>query len=346
MSSRSTHPRQWSGRLRRPPHPDLAAAAALLRAGELVAFPTDTVYGVGAVCWNDGGGRPALHRQAAQPGQGDPDPAGRPRGPCARRARPRRRCGTKLAEAFWPGPLTLVVPKVRRVPAEVTAGGDTVAVRIPDHDLARALIRLAGAPLATTSANLSGGPSPVTAAGSRGAARRPGRPDPRRRPLSRAAWRPPWSTSRDPPRASCAPGPSPKPTSWLCYNRVDWRTARAISPVMLIGIDASRAATVAPHGHRDVLAARDRRACCAWRRRAPLSAVHERSAAARAFRRRRAGESCCDIPFRRLWTHVRLSAEMAGRPPDVLFVPAHVLPLIHPAGQRRHRPRSGLPALS
>jgi L-threonylcarbamoyladenylate synthase len=57
----------------------------------------------------------------------------------------------------------LVVPKGERVPLEVTSGGETVAVRIPNHDLTRALIRLAGAPLATTSANISGGPSPVTA---------------------------------------------------------------------------------------------------------------------------------------------------------------------------------------
>jgi L-threonylcarbamoyladenylate synthase len=57
----------------------------------------------------------------------------------------------------------MVVPRAERVPLEVTAGGDTVAVRVPDHDLARALIRAAGAPLAATSANLSGQPSPVTA---------------------------------------------------------------------------------------------------------------------------------------------------------------------------------------
>ena len=69
----------------------------------------------------------------------------------------------RIAEHFWPGPLTLVVPRAERVPDEVTAGGDTVAVRVPDHDLARALIRAAGAPLATTSANLSGQTSPVTA---------------------------------------------------------------------------------------------------------------------------------------------------------------------------------------
>jgi L-threonylcarbamoyladenylate synthase len=69
----------------------------------------------------------------------------------------------RLAESFWPGPLTLVVPRSEAVPGEVTAGGATVAVRVPDHELARALIRAVGAPLATTSANLSGQLSPVTA---------------------------------------------------------------------------------------------------------------------------------------------------------------------------------------
>jgi len=69
----------------------------------------------------------------------------------------------RLAERFWPGPLTLVVPKAASVPLAVTAGGDTVAIRIPDLDLTRSLIRAVGAPLATTSANISGGLSPTTA---------------------------------------------------------------------------------------------------------------------------------------------------------------------------------------
>ena len=79
---------------------------------------------------------------------------------CGARREPGAR---RLAERFWPGPLTMVVPRSAQVPDEVTSGGDSVAVRVPDHPLARALIREAGAPLATTSANLSGGPSPVTA---------------------------------------------------------------------------------------------------------------------------------------------------------------------------------------
>jgi L-threonylcarbamoyladenylate synthase len=128
----------------------------------LVAFPTDTVYGVGAIAWNrEAVGKlyiaklrsldKAIPILLADPA--DLDEVARDVSPAVRR----------LAERFWPGPLTIVVPRSAQVPDEVTSGGDSVAVRVPDHPLARALIREAGAPLATTSANLSGGPSPVTA---------------------------------------------------------------------------------------------------------------------------------------------------------------------------------------
>lgn len=140
----------------------LAHAAALLVAGELVAFPTDTVYGVGAICWNEAAVARLYTAKLRSLDKAIPillaDPAD-----LALVADHLPLAGMKLAQAFWPGALTLVVPKASRVPAEVTAGGDTLAVRIPNHDIARTLIRLAGAPLATTSANLSGGPSPVTA---------------------------------------------------------------------------------------------------------------------------------------------------------------------------------------
>ena len=137
-------------------------AVGLLRAGELVAFPTDTVYGVGALAW-DAGAVAKLYAAKLRPADKAipillADPAD-----VELVARDLPPAGRRLAERFWPGPLTLVVPKAERVPAEVSAGGDTVAVRVPDHTLARDLIRAAGAPLATTSANLSGGPNPVTA---------------------------------------------------------------------------------------------------------------------------------------------------------------------------------------
>lgn len=137
-------------------------AVRLLREGELVAFPTDTVYGVGAIVWHRAAvarlytaklraldkAIPILLADAA-----DLDLVARDVSPAVHR----------VAERFWPGPLTIVMPKAPAVPDDVTAGGDSVAVRVPDHPLTRALIRESGAPLATTSANLSGGPSPVTA---------------------------------------------------------------------------------------------------------------------------------------------------------------------------------------
>lgn len=144
-------------------HPlSLGRAATLLRAGVLVAFPTDTVYGVGVVVWNREAvaklyiaklralekAIPVLLADAADIGL------------VARQVSP---VALRIAQAFWPGALTLVAPRAESVPLEVTSGGDTVAVRVPADDLARRLIRGAGAPLATTSANLSGGANPVTA---------------------------------------------------------------------------------------------------------------------------------------------------------------------------------------
>ncbi len=69
----------------------------------------------------------------------------------------------KLAEQFWPGPLTMIFPKSEKVPMEVTAGMETVAIRFPSHPVAQAIIRESGLPLAAPSANLSGKPSPTTA---------------------------------------------------------------------------------------------------------------------------------------------------------------------------------------
>jgi L-threonylcarbamoyladenylate synthase len=140
----------------------LRRAADLLAAGELVAFPTDTVYGVGAICWNETAVARLYTAKLRSLDKAIPillaDTAD-----LALVARDLPPLALRLGDEFWPGALTLVVPKGERVPFEVTSGGDTVAVRIPDHELTRALIRLAGAPLATTSANISGGPSPVTA---------------------------------------------------------------------------------------------------------------------------------------------------------------------------------------
>jgi L-threonylcarbamoyladenylate synthase len=145
----------------RPPD-GVLRAAEFLRAGGIVAFPTDTVYGVGAPVWDPlAVGR--LYEAKLRPHDkaipvllasvADLELVARDLPSGARR----------LAERMWPGPLTLVVPRAPEVPDAVTAGGDTVAVRVPDLELARMLIREAGAPLAVTSANLSGQPSPITA---------------------------------------------------------------------------------------------------------------------------------------------------------------------------------------
>lgn len=139
-------------------------AAALLCAGELVAFPTETVYGLGADALNGEAaarifaakGRPADNPLIAHIA-GESGLAGLiALEPCA--------CARKLMRAFWPGPMTLIFPKSPRVPREVTAGLDTVAVRMPSHPVARALICAAQTPIAAPSANRSGRPSPTTAA--------------------------------------------------------------------------------------------------------------------------------------------------------------------------------------
>lgn len=137
-------------------------AAALLRRGGLVAFPTETVYGLGANALDPDAvaaiyaakGRPAWNPVIAHV----PDVA-------AARALTRHwpAAADRLAAAFWPGPLTLVLPKAPNVPDVATAGLDAVAVRIPAHPVALALLRAAGVPIAAPSANRFTQVSPTTA---------------------------------------------------------------------------------------------------------------------------------------------------------------------------------------
>jgi L-threonylcarbamoyladenylate synthase len=144
--------------------PAIAEAARVLAAGGLVAFPTETVYGLGADATNGvavarlyaAKSRPSFNPLIVHVG----DPA------TARRLAHFDADASALADAFWPGPLTLVLPKADDCPvAELaTAGLDTVAVRVPDHPVARALIATAGRPLVAPSANRSGHVSPTTAA--------------------------------------------------------------------------------------------------------------------------------------------------------------------------------------
>jgi L-threonylcarbamoyladenylate synthase len=147
----------------RPDPAIIARAAQILRGGGLVAFPTETVYGLGANALEADAveriykakGRPAYNplivhvadaSQVLGVAREWPDKAAR------------------LAAAFWPGPLTLVLPKRPEIPPGVTAGLDTVAVRVPSHPVASALLTAAGLPIAAPSANRSTEVSPTTGA--------------------------------------------------------------------------------------------------------------------------------------------------------------------------------------
>jgi L-threonylcarbamoyladenylate synthase len=139
------------------------AAAAALAAGGLVAFPTETVYGLGG----DALSPAAVARIFAAKGRPAEDPlivhlaamAELPR--VTAQLAPR---AALLAERLWPGPLTLILPRGPAVPLAVTAGRETVAVRLPAHPVARALIAAAGTPIAAPSANRFGHTSPTSAA--------------------------------------------------------------------------------------------------------------------------------------------------------------------------------------
>ncbi|MBI3875656.1 MAG: threonylcarbamoyl-AMP synthase [Verrucomicrobia bacterium] len=138
-------------------------AAELLRAGEVVALPTETVYGLAANALDPR----AVARIFAVKGR----PANNPVIVHVDGVAMARRCvrewpadADKLARAFWPGPLTLVLPRAPEIPDLVTAGGDTVGVRWPGHPFMQAVIRECGFPLAAPSANLSERLSPTNAA--------------------------------------------------------------------------------------------------------------------------------------------------------------------------------------
>jgi len=141
----------------------IAEAAALLRAGDIVAFPTETVYGLGGNALDpaavarifEAKGRPAHNPLIVHL----PDAAG-----ARALAASWPEQAERLGRRWWPGPLTLVLPRAACVPDIVTAGGGTVALRVPAHPAALALLRAAGVPLAAPSANRSGEVSPTTAA--------------------------------------------------------------------------------------------------------------------------------------------------------------------------------------
>jgi L-threonylcarbamoyladenylate synthase len=142
----------------------VALAARSLANGGLVAFPTETVYGLGADATNpkaiarlyQAKGRPAFNPLIATVGDLE----------AAKRIARFDATAIKLAEAFWPGPLTLVLPKTSdcAVAELATAGLDTIAIRVPAHRVARDILRAFGGPVVAPSANLSGHVSPTTAA--------------------------------------------------------------------------------------------------------------------------------------------------------------------------------------
>ena len=142
----------------------IAEAAAVLQDGGLVAFPTETVYGLGADATRDDAvarlfrakGRPANNPLIVHAADREAAGAIANLGPAA----------DALARRFWPGPLTLVVPRGAECPVSglATAGLDTIALRVPDHPLALRLLGAAGLPVAAPSANRSGRLSPTTAA--------------------------------------------------------------------------------------------------------------------------------------------------------------------------------------
>ena len=148
-----------------PVHPDMASierAVALLCAGEVVVFPTETVYGLGADAFQ----ARAVERIFAAKGRPFSDPlivhiAEENTLKLLTTALPAH--ALQLAEAFWPGPLTLILPRSPRVPELVTSGLPTVAVRMPRHPVALALIRAVGSPIAAPSANRFMHVSPTTA---------------------------------------------------------------------------------------------------------------------------------------------------------------------------------------
>ncbi len=141
---------------------DINTAAKIIRDGGLCVLPTETVYGLGANAFDSEAvknifvakGRAQDNPLIVHISEFDeiydlvlevPDKA------------------KVLADAFWPGPLTMIFKKSDKIPSEVTCGMDTVAIRMPSHPIARAIIKAAGVPVAAPSANISGGVSPVTA---------------------------------------------------------------------------------------------------------------------------------------------------------------------------------------
>lgn len=141
----------------------ISEAGNTIRSGGLVAFPTETVYGLGANALNP----EAIERIFHAKGRPQDNPLILHLSDASEiypYVAEVSELALKLMARFWPGPLTLVLPRTELVPSILSAGLDTVAIRVPDHPVAQALIRAAGVPVAAPSANSSGKPSPTQAA--------------------------------------------------------------------------------------------------------------------------------------------------------------------------------------
>ena len=140
----------------------IESAVAMLRNGGLVAYPTDTLYGLGADALNEAAVERVFEAKGRPQGMPLPLLIGE-QDQLSMVAETVPEAAWKFAEAFWPGGLTLVLPVGSDVPALVTARGWKVAVRLPDHPIPRELARQLGRPITGTSANRSGGPESTTA---------------------------------------------------------------------------------------------------------------------------------------------------------------------------------------
>lgn len=140
----------------------METAGSIIRRGHLVAFPTETVYGLGANALDpEGAGR--IYTAKGRPSDNPLIVHIASLDSLSRIVRQVPERALLLAQAFWPGPLTMILEKSPLVPASVTGGLNTVAIRMPDHEIALALIRSGGGYIAAPSANTSGRPSPTTA---------------------------------------------------------------------------------------------------------------------------------------------------------------------------------------
>ena len=162
MDTKCLHIKQGGERLSREEEAGLRQAAEIIRGGGLVAFPTETVYGLGGDALNPESSR-KIYAAKGRPSD-NPLIIHICRFEDIRKiVRQLPEAAVKIAEAFWPGPLTMILPKALIVPRETTGGLDTVAVRFPSHPVAQKLIAYSGGYIAAPSANLSGKPSPTSA---------------------------------------------------------------------------------------------------------------------------------------------------------------------------------------